>query len=205
MSTRTPHSRDLFGVTALSAAHPAMRQLKRTHHATLHGNKSWSANYLLMDYLRQHPPEPGCQLLDVGCGFGLAGILCAKAFGAAVTAVDADESVFPFLQLHAAVNHVTIKTEQALFETISEPLLEASDWLIAADICFWDELADNVFELVERACNAGVEKIIIADPGRPPFWEMAEQCVEQFFAGIETRRIETPRATQGVVMVIENA
>ena len=31
--------------------------------------------------------------------------------------------------------------------------------LIAADICFWDELVDPVYNLVKRAVNAGVKKV----------------------------------------------
>ena len=48
--------------------------------------------------------------------------------------------------------------------------------LLAADVCFWDELVNPVFNLVNRAVRAGVKHILIADPERSPFFAVAERC-----------------------------
>ena len=39
--------------------------------------------------------------------------------------------------------------------------------LMGTDICFWDEMTTPLFELIQRARAAGVEQVLIADPGRP--------------------------------------
>ena len=48
--------------------------------------------------------------MEVGCGWGLLGIYCAKKYGARVTGVDIDSEVFPYLNLHAEINQVEIST-----------------------------------------------------------------------------------------------
>ena len=204
MTTSGEDRREAFGITILGAQHPDIRRLKRHHQSRIHGNKLWSASYLLMDYLQQNPPPLHSHILDVGCGWGLAGIHCARNYSAEVVAADADAEVFPFLQLHADYNGVEIETRQSRFEELSIEQLAGFDWLIGADICFWDELAEPVFELIARACDAGVGKIVIADPERPPFFEMAEQCVEAFYGEIEARVIEHPRHCSGALLIIEN-
>jgi predicted nicotinamide N-methyase len=200
------HSRDYLGVTALLASHPQMRRLKHQLPASqLHGNKLWGAAYLLIDYLRENPLPTHSRVLELGCGWGLASIYCAKYFQAEVTALDADDSVFPFLTIHAEHNDVAVTTKCADFEDIFSLSLDDYDVIIASDICFWDEMSEVVFNLISHAIGADVKKIIIADPQRPPFLNMAEACVDAFFAEIQPREVTTSRHNRGSILIIENA
>ena len=54
-------------------------------------------------------------MLELGCGWGLVGMACAKTFQAQVTGLDADAAVFPYLQLHAQRNEVHMATRQGTF------------------------------------------------------------------------------------------
>ena len=62
----------------------------------------------------------------------------AGRFGAGVTAVDVDATVFPFLQLHACLNDVHVDTLTAGFDAIPESPLRRQDMLLRADICLRD-------------------------------------------------------------------
>ena len=200
------NTRTAFGVKILSSQHKDIRRIKRKEaNPSLHGNKFWGSSYLIMDYLQQNPPKSGVKVLELGCGWGLAGIHCAKDYQAVVTGIDADDAVFPYLHLHAKHNAVEISTKQQYFEKITGKQLAEYDLIIAADICFWDELSETVFKLIKRACQAGVEKIIVADPERPPFFTMAERCMDEFYAELERRTVEQPRHSTGALLVIENA
>ena len=169
------NSRELFGLRILKNAHPDARTLRKLHgEASIHGNKFWKSTTVLMDYLRDITLEPGMRVLELGCGWGLGGIFCAKEFGADVVSLDADESVLPYAEYHAQLNGVETDTIAARFEDISIDDLAQFDLIIGADICFWDELADLLHGVIEKAINAGVPRIILTDPGRPPFRELAE-------------------------------
>lgn len=98
--------RQAYGITVLKGVDSRVRALKREHEPSIHGNKFWSSCWLVVDFLACQGLPLGVRVTEVGCGWGLAGIFCARAFGARVVAVDADPEVFPYLQLHASVNHV---------------------------------------------------------------------------------------------------
>lgn len=200
------HSRRFRGVSMPTSTHPDIRRLKRQGRGTsIHGNKLWKSSLLLIDYLHKNPPEHSARVIDVGCGWGIAGIWCAKTLGSAVTAVDADPNVFPYLDATAAMNKVSVETQASRFENLTTRQLSQFDILVAADICFWEELVDPVCNLVNRAVKAGVKQILIADPERATFFEMAERCALQHCAEIVPWHTQSPIKARGTIMVLENA
>lgn len=144
--------------------------------------------------------------MELGCGWGLTSIYLSKKFGCGITAVDADPDVFPYLELHAKLNKAKkIKTMAKYFEKLGKKELKNVDVLIAGDVCFWDELTDIHFKLIKRALNAGVKKIIYADPERSPFLELAEKCTDKYYADVFEVELKKPAKSRGALMVIENA
>jgi predicted nicotinamide N-methyase len=103
------------------------------------------------------------------------------------------------------VNQCEINFQAGSFENLSLSELSAYDLMIAADICFWDEMIDPLLDLFSSALSAGVKRIVIADPGRPPFWLLCEHAVETLNAEIVTRRIYEPWRTEKFILVIERA
>lgn len=201
---RTEHR--FRGVRMPTASHPAIRRLKRQGvEPSIHGNKLWKSSCLLIDYLKQHPPRHCKRVLDVGCGWGISGIWCAKKLGAKVTSVDADPDVFPYLQATAELNGVQTQHLVSRFEKLGTRQLAKYDMLIAADVCFWDELVAPVSNLINRAVKAGVKQILVADPERPPFFEIAERCARKHCAEVVEWRTRGSIEASGAILVIENA
>ena len=208
MPTKTAPRREyrFHGVSMLTSGHPAIRAVKRTDDSpSIHGNKLWRSSFLLIDYLHKNPPEHCDTVMDAGCGWGMSGIYCAHRFNAAVTSIDADADVFPYLQANAAANGVEVTTLESRFEKITTRQLQNIDLLIAADICFWDELVNPVYNLINRAVKAGVKKIVIADPERSPFLEVSRRCQEKHCAELIDWQTRKPVKAQGALLIIENA
>jgi len=201
---RTTHR--FRGVIMPSSSHPVIRQVRRNGvYPSIHGNKLWKSSRLLIDYLDKHRPVHSERVLDVGCGWGIAGIWCAKTLGSQVTSMDADASVFPFLAATAGLNDVATSPLVSRFEKLGTRQLSQFDMLIAADICFWEELVDPVFNLVNRAVRAGVKHIVIADPERSTFLEMAQRCQARHGAELLEWRTHRPVKARGALLVLENA
>ena len=144
----------------------------------------------------------GAHILEVGCGWGIGAIFCAKHFNANVIGLDADDSVFPYLDHHARLNDVAIDTVQMRMGDISLEQLAAFDMVIAADICFWDSLTTEVGELIERCYQAEVGRVVIADPGRPSFRALAEECHEQLPAIYSDWAVPMPHNQWGLILDI---
>ena len=193
------------GIVMPKSNHPAIRKAKREgSQPSIHGTKLWKSSALIIDYLGKNPPPYFDQVIDVGCGWGIGGIWCAKKLASKVTSMDADPDVFRFLEITANINNVETTHLRLKFEHLRKKDLKKFDLLIAADICFWDELVDPVYRMIERAIKAGVKQIVISDPERPTFLKMAGNCLKKY--GGELLEIETKGSinARGCLLVINN-
>ena len=198
-------SRRAFGVKVLNSNHKDVRRLKREGHvAEIHGNKFWNSSFLIMNHLRKHPLRKRSRVLEIGCGWGLLGIFCARRFDSRVTGIDADENVLPYMALHADVNHVEIVGAKKTFQQLSVEYLSQFDAVLGADICFWDEMAGMLFNLTNRAAKAGVKQIMIADPCRPPFSELTQRCQNRYGdkAVVEPMWLSRPVRASGEILIV---
>ncbi|UCG11335.1 MAG: methyltransferase [Deltaproteobacteria bacterium] len=191
-----------YGVRVLLSRHPEVRKLKRANTPSAHGNKVWKSSWILMDYFNRRGLKEGARVMELGCGWGLAGIYCAKKHAALVTAVDIDPEVFPYLKLHANLNQVRIATMKKGFAGVTGEHLKAIDVLIGSDICFWDELIDQLKRLFLRALRAGVRQVIIADPGRSSFEKIGEYFVRNGSGVMLDWTAQRPRRSQGRILRI---
>jgi len=187
---------------AFGSRHRYVRQLKRLHTPATFGFRIWKSSWLLIDYIKREGFSDGLSVMDVGCGWGLAGIYCAKQYNAVVTCVDADAKVFPFLRLHSDANQVNIVTRNMSFDDLTVDHLTNIDVLIGADICFWNEMILPLERLIHCALKADVRLILIADPGRPPFDKLERHYLDRYSARSLDRKINRPYPFQGRILKI---
>jgi len=189
-----------FGVRAFRSRHHEIRKLKRSHAPSFQGFRVWPSAWLLMDFLKQGGVEKGARILEVGCGWGLAGIYCAKHYDALVTCIDIDSQVFPYLHLHAAMNRVEIATMEMGFDGLTGSELKDFDLLIGSDICFWDTMVHPLKGLILRALGADVSQVMIADPGRSPFEELGTYFAAKGTGHILGWSVDHPYHIQGRIL-----
>ena len=173
------HIYQAYSIYLLTSQHRLIRRLKRAYEPSIYGTKAWKASFLLMDYLLHNPPRRGAKAMELGCGWGSGAVFCARRFKARMTGLDLDRNVFPFLEVIAALNDVEVEPLEADFKSLSAERLGEEYMLIGSDICFWDSLVKPLFEVVERAMAGGVKRVVIADPGRPTFYELADFCAKR--------------------------
>lgn len=203
--TTDKHLRVISGLSVPYASHPQVRALKRSgRRPSLHGTKLWGASQTLMDYLASTTQTQPKTVIDAGCGWGLSGIWCAKHLQATVASLDADPDVIPYLELTAKINGAEVTPIVGRFEDLGSDLLSATDLLIGADICFWDELVDPVIAMITTAIESGTKRIVIADPQRAPFLAVCEHILEHFGGELIEWRAPATK-TVGALLVIENA
>jgi predicted nicotinamide N-methyase len=195
-------SRIAYGLRILMPSHPAVRSLKRKFRPSNHGHKVWSSSWLLIDYLQSTGMVAGKRVLDFGCGWGLAGIYCAMQPDTAVMCTDVDEQVYPYLKLMAESNKVQVDFRHLAIDQIRRDTLRQIDFLIAADICFCDSLIDPIRRMIGRAKKAGIQEVLIADPGRWPFDDLAALFERKKEAELINWEAHRPDPTTGKILRI---
>ncbi|MFP6807176.1 MAG: methyltransferase domain-containing protein [Pseudomonadales bacterium] len=206
-STSTSRTmRRAFGIKILNANHKDIRRLKREgHQAEMHGNKFWNSSFLIMDYLKKHPLRKNSRVLEIGCGWGLLGLYCAKNFNSKVTGIDADGNVLPYLDLHSSVNGLNMKGERKSFQKLTVDYLSNFDVILGADICYWDEMTGILAKLISRAKRAGITQILIADPCRPPFTDLANLCDEKYEdVELVAKFMKRPVKASGEILIVKH-
>jgi len=190
------------GVRVLQACHSLVRGIKRQNKPSVHGNKLWASSWVLIDYIKRQGLKKDARVMEVGCGWGLAGIYCAKKHGALVTSVDVDPEVFPYLQLHADINRVKVTPMKRSFNGLTGAHLKDVDILIGADICFWDSMVGPLKGLVRRALRERVGLVLIADPGRTTFEDVGDYFIKKWGGRKFDWTAQRPRRIQGRILEV---
>jgi predicted nicotinamide N-methyase len=157
-----------------------------------------------MDYLQARPIGRGSRVMEIGCGWGPAAVYCASRYKARVTGLDVDAEVFPFLEIMAELNKVTVEQRVSRFEKLSGKELGGYDTIIGTDICFWDSLVDPLYRLVNRALANGTGRVILTDPGRPTFYEFVDRCSKRFKVKLQEWYAVEPERFEGEVVEIRS-
>lgn len=197
-----PHIYQAYGIYLLESKHRLIRRLKKAYQPSVHGHKAWNASFLLMDYLQHEPLSRRARVLEVGCGWGPGAVFCARRFNARVTALDIDKDVFPFLEVLAALNDVDVTPLTSRFEKVTTEELGQFDVVVASDVCFWDKMIKPLNRLVKRSLDAGVKRIIITDPGRPPFYEFCDLARRNYQVELQEWYATEPEYFAGEVVEI---
>ena len=194
----TKNSRDLYGLTVLKNNHKAIKKLRKDHgQPTHHGNKVWDASIVLMDYFKlggskkSRPIPKKSHVLEIGCGWAITALYCAKSLKCEVAGLDIDSGVLPFATLHGKLNGVHITGYAKSYEKANKKFLSKFDVVVGGDICFWDELEAPLYNLMCRASKKGV-RVILADPGRSPFMNVAETACKKLNAKLMPWYVDGP-------------
>jgi predicted nicotinamide N-methyase len=185
-----------YGIFLLKRKHKLIRALRKRYQPMVHGHKTWGSSFLVMDYLAHTGVAKGTKAMEIGCGWGSLSVFCAHRFKAKVTAVDLDPAVFPYVDVFAEINGVKVATQQSDFTKLKAEELGRYGLIMGSDICFWDSLVEPLARLVNRAIKGGTRRIVIADPGRPTFYELCDRLAKrhdvklQEWYSIEPERFE---------------
>ena len=197
-----PHMEYAYGIYLLTTKHRLIKALRKRYQPSIHGHKAWGAGFLLMDYLSHNGLVKGAKTLELGCGWGGVSVFCAHQFKAKATGLDLDKAVFPYVEVMAEINGVKVKPKVADFSKLKANELGEYRYIVGSDICFWDSLVKPLNRLVNRAFDAGTQRIVITDPGRPTFYELCDMVSKKHKTTLQEWYAIEPERYEGEVLEI---
>jgi predicted nicotinamide N-methyase len=137
----------------------------------------WSSAVALADDVARRSLR-GADVIELGCGLGLASIAAALA-GGRVLATDWSPDAIRVTAANAALNDVALETAIVAWGA-PDAIVERGPWrhVIASDVLYEPRNVDLLLELLPRLVDRK-GRILIADPGRRP----AEEFLERAAAG----------------------
>ena len=103
------------------------------------------------------------------------------------------------------INGTAVTAERKTFKQLSVDYLKDYDVILGADVCFWDEMTGELYNLMSRARKAGARLAMISDPCRPPFTDLAEKC-EAKMDDVERveKFLKRPVNASGEILIVRN-
>ena len=76
--------------------------------------------------------------------------------------------------------------------------------IVGSDICFWDSLVKPLVNLATRALKNVAEQLVIADPGRPTFYEFCDLMTKKHAVLLQEWYAVEPKRAVGEIVLIRN-
>jgi len=126
---------------------------------------SWAGSQALARYLLDRPEVvSGKQVLDLGCGNGLAALAAARSGAMRVIANDIDPAALLMSGINARENGLSIELESA--DRLSEaPPVPPVDVVLAGDLFYARAMSGRVEPWLREAAGLGAA-VLVGDPGR---------------------------------------
>ena len=143
-------------------------------------SKIWEASIVLANHVVAMPVDPRGQLLEIGCGVGLVGIVAAS-YGHRVTMTEYNRDALNFARANARVNHTSGSSEPEIVELDwTKPVLEGRfDTILGSEVIYKEEYFEPLSDLFRRYLKPHGE-IILSEGLRKTslafFKRMADVC-----------------------------
>ncbi len=125
--------------------------------------KIWDASIVLADYLAAMPADQDRNLLEIGCGLGVAGIVAAS-FGHRVTLTEYNDDALAFVRANACENQTAERPIPDIrkLDWNTPEIVEPFDTIVGSEVIFKEEDYAPLSRLFKRCLKPSGE-IILAE------------------------------------------
>jgi len=162
--------------------------------------KIWEPSVVLADHLSSLEPRPGKNLLEVGCGLGLVGIVAAS-FGHRVTMTEQDPDALNFARANALANLSPSDPpiEIRRLDWNRPDLDRTFDRIVASEIIYSEKDYEPLFGLFKALLKPGGE-IILAEGFRESSFNFFKEMSGHFEMKAQKKIIRTPEKEIRIIL-----
>lgn len=155
---------------------------------------------VLAEYLASRKPDPEANVLEIGCGLGLVGIVAAS-FGHRVTLTENSPDALAFVHANAARN---------LSETPARVHIRKLDWnhpdlkytfdlIVGSEVIYSEKDYDPIFRLFKALLKEGGE-VILAEGLRKSSVHFFREMSQHFEMAAQKKIIRTPEEEFRIIL-----
>ena len=128
--------------------------------------RPWPSGVALAGHLKDHPPDAGTKVLELGCGLALPSVVAARA-GAQVLATDGHSDAVAFAAHVLSINEVEGDVALVDWSDHAGHLVDRGPWdlVLAADVLYTSENVEAALRLFPHLV-APTGTLLLADPNR---------------------------------------
>lgn len=181
-------------------AHPAYAKMESDSNEWLYWNRVWHSEVALSEWLIQefYPDKlMGKKILELGCGTGLAGIVCA-GLGGVPTFSDIVPMVMDTVKETCKLNGIVDYHTLILDWSHPESLLGTFNLVLGSEIFYDNSFLNEISALLEHALPVG-ERGLFCDPNRLGFETVEESFSKNFTLTVIPRTVNWPPMVSGKV------
>lgn len=162
--------------------------------------KIWEASIVLADHLAALEPHPGENLLEIGCGLGLVGIVAAS-FGHRMTITEQDPHALNFARANSLANLSPSDPPIEIRKLDwNQPTLDRTfDLIVGSEVVYSERDYAPLFGLFKALLKPGGE-IILAEGLRESSFNFFKEMGEFFDLKAQKKIIRTPEKEIRIIL-----
>ncbi len=145
--------------------------------------KIWEAAVVLANWIATVPPNPNGQILELGAGLGVAGMVAA-AFGHKVVITDYQDEILDFVRVSAAVNGCSDNIRFEVLDWLKPKDLGQFDMLLGSEILFHEMFFSPLLSVFERYLAPDGAIYMAHDSRRKSLARFLPLCQENYTIGM---------------------
>ena len=158
-------------------------------------NRVWVSEVALSDYLIQEYSPNGLfnkTILELGCGTGLAGLVCAK-LGGVPTFSDKVPMVMESIKDNCRLNGISTYHTQVLDWSNPQDFGKSFDLVLGSEIFYDSSFLGDICQLLRKKLLSEGSTGLFCDPGRLGLKALESCFLEYFSISVKDLVIEWPR------------
>ena len=152
--------------------------------------KIWEVEVVLANLVASFPVKPNTQILELGAGLGVAGMVAAS-FGHKVTITDYKEEILDFVRVSSYVNNCFSNIRLELLDWLNPKELGEFDVIIASEILFHESFFNPLLNVFKKYLKPNGTIYMTHDIRRKSLRKFLPLCEKDYNIGVKKINLST--------------
>ncbi len=152
--------------------------------------KIWEAEVILANLVASLPAKPNTQILELGAGLAVAGMVAAS-FGHKVTITDYKDEILDFVRVSSHINKCASNIRLELLDWLNPKDIGLFDTIIASEILFHESFFNPLLKVFKKYLKPDGTIFMTHDIRRKSLAKFLPLCEKDYDIGVKKIKLST--------------